>query len=189
MDDGHLYGLSDDPNDAFRQFQEKMNKQLQEVEAEIDSINVNSSLKEKKSNEASILFQQLDKISEYLHQDQEKEAIYSLVRAVQKLLDEKAAKKILSEKANIEYVDKLYERVTSGIKDNLGEYEQECLNDLEYKVTELKSKMDQLRSFMQTELRKIQVQIDELHQDNGNAEDITPKPQQLTANSTQRKLI
>lgn len=185
--------LNTDPQEYFQQFQDNMKNQINELEAELNELQANTVLKDKKNSTARIttLYPQFDSTLEILRQGQEEEAIYSIVRIVQRLLDEKAAKKALTDKANVEYVDNLCERLSSGIQENLKQYHQESLSSLESNIFKLKKKIDEIRIYMQHELRDIQIQIDDLHNfDDTHKNEISPlsaKQSQLMATTTQRQ--
>ena len=103
-----------------------------------------------------------EQVIQFIQKGQEEEAIYALVRVVQRLLDEKATKKTLSEKANKTYVDGLLDIVSSGIQKNLEASTVESIKTLNQKVTVLHSKISNIRSFMENELRDIEESIQAL---------------------------
>ena len=109
-----------------------------------------------------------DQVIQLIQKDQQEEAIYALVRVVQRLLDEKATKKTLSEKANKTYVDGLLDIVSSGIQKNLEASTNESILSLNQKVALLHSKIANIRAFMENELRDIEESIQELTKLNEN---------------------
>ena len=86
---------------------------------------------------------------------------------MQRLLDEKATKKTLSEKANKTYVDELLEIVSSGIQKNLELSTVESMQTLNEKVTILHAKIANIRSYMENELRDIEESIQSLAKPSG----------------------
>ena len=109
-----------------------------------------------------------DQVIQLIQKDQQEEAIYALVRVVQRLLDEKATKKTLSEKANKTYVDGLLDIVSSGIQKNLEASTNESILSLNQKVSILHAKISNIRAFMENELRDIEESIQELTKFNEN---------------------
>ena len=111
-----------------------------------------------------------EQVIQFIQKGQEEEAIYALVRVVQRLLDEKATKKTLSEKANKTYVDGLLDIVSSGIQNNLEASTVESIQTLNQKVTILQTKISNIRAFMENELRDIEESIQALTKVNDNEE-------------------
>jgi Trp operon repressor len=103
-----------------------------------------------------------DQVIQFIQKDQEEEAICALIRVVQRLLDEKATKKTLAEKANKTYVDGLLEIVSSGIQKNFEASTIESMQTLNEKVTILQTKIANIRSFMENEMRDIEECIQSL---------------------------
>ena len=103
-----------------------------------------------------------DQILQYIQKGQQEEAIYTLVRVVQRLLDEKATKKTLDEKANKTYVDGLLGIVSSGIQKNLEASTVDSMAVLNEKVELLHTKIESLRQYMESELRDIEESIQAL---------------------------
>ena len=111
-----------------------------------------------------------DQVIQFIQKDQQEEAIYALVRVVERLLDEKATKKTLSEKANKTYVDGLLDIVSSGIQKNLEASTVESMQTLNQKVAVLHTKIANIRSFLENELRDIEESIQQLTKPNDNEE-------------------
>lgn len=105
-----------------------------------------------------------DQVIQHIRNGQEEEAIYSLVRVVQRLLDEKATKKTLNEKANKTYVDDLFERVSKGVQENLQKSADESLNVLQVRIQAIQQKIEDIRRYMSNELSQISHTIDKLKQ-------------------------
>lgn len=93
------------------------------------------------------------------------EAFYALVRVIQRLLDEKAIKRSLGEKASKSYVDNLYERVSGSVKENLKQTMEDSTDNLENQVLLISRKIGELKQFFQKELRDVTNQIADLQND------------------------
>ena len=112
-----------------------------------------------------------DQIVQYINIDQKNEAIYALVRVVQRLLDEKSSKKTLDEKANKNYVDSLLDIVSSGIQKNLERSTLDSICGLNEKVNKLHKKINSIRQFMENELRKLESSVNRLTRSEENEEE------------------
>ncbi|KAH0789328.1 hypothetical protein GPJ56_006779 [Histomonas meleagridis] len=149
--------------DRLQELQEHYDREIKQMEEELKALRVNSSeINTPKVYTSAQLAPHWEKIKNYARNGQHEEAIYALVRVVQKLLARKALKRTLIEKANRSYVDSLYERVSSGIKDNLHQCTNDSLNGLEEQILVAKDKIADLRKYVQNELTAIQKKIDSL---------------------------
>jgi len=94
----------------------------------------------------------------------EEDSVYALIRVAQRLLDEKATKKSLNEKATKAYVDSLFDRVFSGVKDNIDQCTIQSKSELVERVAETRQKITDIRKFMQEGINDIQHRIKALNQ-------------------------
>lgn len=113
-----------------------------------------------------------EQVLNFLHQGKDEEAIYALVRVVQRLVDEKASKRTQQEKASKSYVDSLYERVLGNVKGNLMQQVEDSYDDLENQVISITKQIGELKQFFQKELRDVTIQIAILKEDNDAVNDL-----------------
>lgn len=113
-----------------------------------------------------------EQVLSFIHQGKDDEAVYALVRVVQRLIDEKATKKTQQEKASKSYVDSLYERVLGNVKENLMQQVEDSYEDLENQVITITKQIGELKQFFQKELRDITIQIAYLKEDNEPTTDL-----------------
>lgn len=112
-----------------------------------------------------------DQVLNFIHQGKEEEAVYALVRVVQRLIDEKANKRTLQEKASKSYVDSLYERVLGNVKENLTQQVEDSYDDLENQVMSITKQIGELKQLFQKELRDVTIQIATLKENNDASND------------------
>ncbi|EAY16924.1 hypothetical protein TVAG_150760 [Trichomonas vaginalis G3] len=103
-----------------------------------------------------------DQVIQFVQKGQQEEAVYSLVRVVQRLLDEKATKKTLNEKANKTYVDSLFGTISNSMSTNLEASTTGSLETLNERIAGLHAKIQSVRQYMETELRDIEASIQNL---------------------------
>lgn len=152
------------PNERLQGLEKSLLAQIDEVESELREIQQPSSLSvvESTRDVGHALASHWEQVLSFARQGQTEEAIYALVRVVQRLLDEKASKRTLNEKANKSYVDSLFERVSSGVKDNLQSSATESVKVLQEQVVEVRERIAEVRKYMQIELQNIRIAIDNL---------------------------
>lgn len=151
------------------QMQSSIQQQIDEVEAEILSLYkpVAKGTKLEKTHSTRVvptssLAPHWEQVITLVKQGQDEEAIYALVRVVQRILDEKAFSRALSEKANKSYVDSLFDIMASGVNDTLEKCTQESISELSKQIKECNKKVGGLRKYMQMQLSEIQQQISQL---------------------------
>jgi hypothetical protein len=164
--------MTDGLADKLAQLERTLNGQIEEVEAELRALQQPTSLtttgsagSDSPGSKGSLpipVSSHWEQVLAFVRQGQEEEAIFALVRVVQRLLDEKAFKRSLTEKASKSYVDSLFERVAKSVEDNLRQCTSESLAGLQGQIAEVKKKIADLRKFVQTELQDIQVQVEDL---------------------------
>lgn len=172
------------PRKNYQQIREALEEQIEQIENDINQIpctsanqseeNIANKYQEKRSS-SSNLAPHWEQVLSFIRQSQNEEAMYALVRVVQRLLDEKASKKTLNEKATKTYVDNLSERVASGAKDILTQCTEESVTGLHSQIVDIRAKIAELRKYMQDELHVIQNQIAEMksvHITDQNKQDI-----------------
>ena len=161
-------------NERLQGLEKSLIAQIDEVESELREIQQPSSLTvvESTRDVGHALASHWEQVLSFARQGQTEEAIYALVRVVQRLLDEKASKRTLNEKANKSYVDSLFERVSSGVKDNLQSSATESVKVLQEQVVEVRERIAEVRKYMQIELQSIRIAIDNLKK----SHDIMPMP-------------
>jgi hypothetical protein len=144
---------------------ETLNAQIAEAEAELRSLQSLDSAGQVDPTSRSAGSRSVshwDQVLSLVRQGQEDEAVFTLVHVVQRLLSEKAPKRGASEKASVQYVDSLFQRVASGVQDNLHQCTSESLSRLNEKVAEVHQKIAGLRKFVQTELHDIELELAQL---------------------------
>lgn len=183
-------------SERLQALEKSFGAQIDEVESELREIQQPSSLVQVESTRdvGHALASHWEQVLSFARQGQNEEAIYALVRVVQRLLDEKAYKRTLNEKASKSYVDSLFERVSSGVKDNLQTSATESVKELQEQVVEVRERIAEVRKFMQIELQNIRIAIDNLKKspdpmsapvdesdgrDDGSGDE-EPRPQQST---------
>ena len=177
-----------DSTERFRAFEESISTQLSMAEEELSSLTKPQSLSKhssssnintiswvsrastcSKDNSAS---PQWDQIITLAKSGQEEEAFFQLIRVVQRLLDEKANAKAVQEKAAKAYVDNLFERVSTGVKDNLLKYAEDSCESLEGQVILLQQKIGEVKTFFQNEMREIKLLVAALKETDDQTETI-----------------
>ncbi|OHT09441.1 hypothetical protein TRFO_04495 [Tritrichomonas foetus] len=168
-----------DPADRYKQFEESINMQLAQVEEELASLTQPQSLSKATQNgsmilptlsslnplssKGNILAPYWEQVLTCIHQGQDEEAIYALVRVVQRLLDEKAYRRTLYEKASKAYVDNLFERVSTGVNNNMLENTTKSCDSLDDQVIVLSQKIGEVKDYFQKELNEMKKLIAQLN--------------------------
>lgn len=162
--------------EKLQALEKSMEAQIEEVENELRDIQQPSSLMAVDSTRdvSHALASHWEQVLSFAKQGQNEEAIYALVRVVQRLLDEKAYKRTLNEKANKSYVDSLFERVSSRVKDSIQTSTTESLKGLQEQVVEVRERIAEVRKYMQIELQNIRLSIDKLKK---SQDPISPLPE------------
>lgn len=156
----------------LKKMQSSIEVNLSKLEAEFANLKQhqgqpNSEQKNKTQKPASPILEtshapHWDQVIQFVQKGQQEEAIYALVRVVQRLLDEKATKKTLNEKANKTYVDSLFGTISNSMSTNLEASTTDSLEALNKKISELHAKIQNVRQYMETELRDIEASIQSL---------------------------
>jgi translation initiation factor 2B subunit (eIF-2B alpha/beta/delta family) len=81
---------------------------------------------------------------------------------MQRLLDEKASRQAMQHKVNKGYVDDLFERIASSIKESLSQITGDNVKMLEDDVVEVHHKLIAVRKKMQDEINNIRFLINDL---------------------------
>lgn len=113
-----------------------------------------------------------EQVMNFIRQGKDDEAVYALVRVVQRLIDEKATKKNQQEKASKSYVDSLYERVLGNVKENLMQQVEDSYDDLLNQVITITKQIGELKQFFQKELRDVTIQMAILKENNDTQNDL-----------------
>jgi hypothetical protein len=103
-----------------------------------------------------------DQVLSLIHQGQEDEALFALIHIVQRMLHGKAPRRAIAEKANTAYVNSLFERVSIGVQGSLSECTAESVARLNQHLAEVRTKIAELRRFVQIELHGIEIQMERL---------------------------
>jgi hypothetical protein len=151
--------------EKLAQLEQTLSAQISQVEAELRTLQLSSSSARSQSPSLSTprsRGSQWDQVLGIVRQGQEDEALFALIRVVQRALDERAPRKALAEKVTNAYLDSLFERVTGGVQDNLRQCTAESLARLERQVAEVKTRLMDLRKFLQVELQDIEMQMESL---------------------------
>jgi hypothetical protein len=150
---------------AFLELEREMSLQVDELEAELKQLQQSASARSARENPratAAAIAPYWEQVLVFMRQGQEEEAIYALIRVVQRILDEKALKPALADKASKAYVDSLFERVSSGVKENLVASMNESARGLDARIAEVRDKISDLRNYVQSQLQEIQTEMDKL---------------------------
>lgn len=143
--------------EKLMELERKMDEQIGEVEMELRAI-----WEPTQEPKDEALAPHWEQVLSLMRDGHVSESVYALVRVVQRLLDEKANQKTMNEKVGRQYVDSLYERVATGVKDNMRLQVTKSVEELQEEMNELKEKVMNLEAFMRSQMQAIRGDVEAL---------------------------